>query len=283
VCHPANTGYPRAVRFPIKSSVRFFWEVCKRAFRRHLTYRAATVAGLVTNMFFGLLRASILLALLGDQASVNGLTARDVVTYTGLTQAVIAFLSLFGSWELMNSVYRGEIASDLLKPMGLFTFWLAQDVGRAMVAFLFRGLTIMTVYALAYRIVIPHSLEQWLALALSLVLGLLVSFAFRFNVNLIAFWTPDARGIGRFCFILMMFASGFLMPLRFFPDWLRTALEFTPFPSMVNTVIEIYLGKLEGFALLIALFKQGLWVLALVLLAQVLLARGSRRLTILGG
>jgi ABC-2 type transport system permease protein len=64
---------------------------------------------------------------------------------------------------------------------------------------------------------------------------------------------------------------------------LRTALEFTPFPSMVNTVIEIYLGKLEGFALLLALVKQGLWVLALVMLAQVLLARGSRRLTILGG
>ena len=263
--------------------MRFFWEVCKRAFHRHLTYRAAAIAGLVTNMFFGLLRASILLALLGNQTSVQGLDARDVVTYTGLSQALIAFLSMFGSWELMNSVYRGEVAADLLKPMSLFAFHLAQDVGRAFTALVLRGVTIMTLYALVYRIVLPGNLEQWVAFAISLSLGLLVSFAFRFNVNVIAFWTPDARGIGRFCFIVMMFASGFLMPLRFFPDWLQAVLEFTPFPSMVNIPVEVYLGKLEGVALWLALGKQAVWVFALTALAHVLLARGARRLMILGG
>ena len=34
-----------------------------RAIQRQLTYRAATLAGLATNFFFGLLRAAVLVAL----------------------------------------------------------------------------------------------------------------------------------------------------------------------------------------------------------------------------
>ena len=42
--------------------MRLFWEVVRRSFRRHLTYRAAALAGLVTNIFFGLVRAAVLVA-----------------------------------------------------------------------------------------------------------------------------------------------------------------------------------------------------------------------------
>jgi ABC-2 type transport system permease protein len=74
--------------------VRLFYEIAVRSFRRHLTYRAATVAGLITNLFFGLLRMSVLLALIG--AGANGWTARDAITYVVLTQAVMMFVSIFG-------------------------------------------------------------------------------------------------------------------------------------------------------------------------------------------
>jgi hypothetical protein len=37
--------------------MRLFWEISKLAFQRQLTYRAATLAGLATNFFFGMLRA----------------------------------------------------------------------------------------------------------------------------------------------------------------------------------------------------------------------------------
>jgi ABC-2 type transport system permease protein len=263
--------------------MRLFFEIASRAFRRHLTYRAATIVGLITNVVFGLLRASVLSALTGDQPQVNGWDARDVVTYVALTQAVIMFVSIFGWTDLMNAVYRGEISSDLLRPTNLFAFWLAQDVGRAIAALLLRGVTIMLICAMLFRISAPSSLLQWVALAVSMTLGLLISFSFRFIVNLAAFWSPDARGIGRFAFTVAVFASGFLMPLRFFPDWLQTALSFTPFPHIVNTIIEVYIGSLEGSDLLEALLQQAFWSVALITIAHVILARASRRLVILGG
>ena len=263
--------------------MRLFWEVTKRSFRRHLTYRAATIAGLVTNIFFGLMRAAVLVALYGDRQVVAGLDVQDVITYTGLTQAVIVYLSIFGWYDLMRAVHGGEIAGDLLRPMRLFSFWLAQDLGRALVGLVLRGFTIMLVYALIFDISYPTTGWQWGALALTLSLSWLLSFAYRFLVNLAAFWSPDARGVGRFAFVAVLFFSGFLMPLRFFPDWVQTLAYLTPFPHMLNTVVEVYLGVLRGPALAGALAAQAGWTLALVALCQLVLARATRRLVILGG
>ena len=34
--------------------------------------------------------------------------------------------------------------------------------------------------------------------------------------------------------------SGFLMPVAFLPDWMQTLVRFAFFPSMINTVVEVY-------------------------------------------
>ena len=66
-----------------------FWELSKLSFRRQLTYRAATLAGLSTNFFFGLLRVAVLLALFDTRREVEGMTQQDAITYTALTQGII--------------------------------------------------------------------------------------------------------------------------------------------------------------------------------------------------
>lgn len=263
--------------------MRAFWELAQRSFQRQVTYRAATIAGLLTNLFFGILRASVLIALYGQREVVAGIDIRGAVTYTGVSQAVIGFLSLFGWAELMNTVYSGAVASDLIKPMGYYRFWLAQDLGRAAAQFSLRAIPIMLGYALLFDITVPQSLGQWLALAVAVVLAWLVSFSFRFLVNLTAFWIPNATGIARFAFILTWFFSGFLMPLRFFPEWFVKLSSYTPFPYMVNTVIEVYLGLVSGRELYFALISQLTWALILILVGQFVLRAGVRRLVILGG
>ena len=263
--------------------MNLFIALIKLSFQRQLAYRAANIAGLMTNLFFGVLRASVMMALYGARDEVAGISVEGAITYTGLTQAIIAYLAIFGSYEIMESVYSGEVSSDLLKPMGFFRFWLARDLGRAGASFLVRGLTVMGLYALMFDIVYPMTWGQWQALAISMVLGLLVSFAWRFLVNLSAFWTPNAKGVGRFAFGMTMVLSGFIMPLRFFPDWFVSLCYLTPFPAMINTSIEIYLGLLSGVEMAQALLLQGLWFLALALLCYIVFRAGVRHLVIQGG
>jgi ABC-2 type transport system permease protein len=263
--------------------MRLYWELSKLSFQRQLTYRAAAMAGLATNFFFGMLRAAVLVALYGARNEVAGISLAGAVTYTGLSQATIGFLSMFSWYEVMNSVYTGDIGSDLLKPLNYFTFWMAQDLGRAGAALLMRGFTIMAAYAVVFGITTPEGGAQWLAVGVAVALSWLVSFSWRFLVNLAAFWTPNALGVGRFFFILSWFLSGFLMPLRYFPQWFVRLCYLTPFPHTVNTVVEVYLGVLSGPELIQALLGQLLWVVMLIVAGQFVLRAGVRRLVILGG
>ena len=263
--------------------MRLFIELAKRSFQRQLTYRVATFASLATNFFFGMLRVAVMIALYGTSLDVNGLSLEGAITFTGLTQALIGFLSLFGWYDMMNSIYTGAVASDLLKPMGYFNFWLAQDLGRALAQLMLRGLPMMLAYAILIGITFPNNLGQWSCLFVSLILAWLISFAWRFLVNLSGFWTPDARAISRFGFVLLYFVTGFLMPLRFFPDWFVRICNFTPFPYMVNTVIEVYLGVLSGQQLIWNLAKQAIWAVILIYTCRVTMRAGLRRLVIQGG
>ncbi len=260
-----------------------FWKVVKTSIKQQLTYRMALWAGLATNLFFGLLRAMLLIALYGARVSVNGLTLEGSLTYVALSQSLIAFLTIFGSWDVMNTVYSGAIGSDLLRPVHLFRFWMARDLGRSLVNLAGRGIIFMALFALFYPVQLPADAGIWLLVILSLVLAWLVSFAWRFLVNLAAFWSPDARGIGRIGFALAQFLSGFIMPLRLLPDWFSDLCKATPFPAMVNTPIEVYLGILSGEHLAGALLLQAGWFLALGLACMLVLRAGIRRLVIQGG
>lgn len=87
--------------------MRLFWELGKLAFQRQFACRGANLAGRMTNLFFGLLRAAVLVALYGTREQVAGITVDGVITYTGLSQATIAFLSFFGWYEVIHAVYTG--------------------------------------------------------------------------------------------------------------------------------------------------------------------------------
>ena len=263
--------------------MRIFWELARRAFERQFAYRSAAFAGLVTNFFFGLLRAAVMVALYHGREEIAGFNLAQAVTFTGLSQAIIGMMSFFGWYDLMNNVYSGAIASDLLKPMHLFSYWLAQDAGRALASFILRSLPILIAYGFLLGAVWPSSPIQILAVVIGLIFSWLVSFSYRFLINLAAFWTPNALGIARFGFMLTWALSGFMFPLRYFPDWFVNFSKMTPFPYMVNSLIEIYLGSASGWDMVLALGLQAAWIVGLILLGQLVLRKGITRLVIVGG
>jgi ABC-2 type transport system permease protein len=171
----------------------------------------------------------------------------------------------------------------LLKPMSFFSYWLAQDAGRALASFFMRSLTIMIAYAVFFDITYPKKLGGWVTLTTVLILSWLVSFAWRFLVNLAAFWTPNAMGVARLFFGFSWVLSGFFMPLNYFPEWFVQLANLTPFPSMVFTVIEVYFENLSNFELLQAMLGQVLWFIILLILIQVVLRAGIRQLVVQGG
>ncbi|MFC4639618.1 ABC transporter permease [Deinococcus hohokamensis] len=259
------------------------WAAARLSFRRVFAYPQAALWGLITNAFFGVLRAAVMLALFGSRPQVAGFTVYDALTYTALTQLLIAALSLFGWNDLMRTIHRGEVASDLLRPHRFLLFWTAQDAGRAAGQLVLRGLPIVGLFSLLWPLSWPAGAVGWLQTGLSLLLAWACGFAFRFLVNCAAFWTPDAVGVGRLAWAVLGLGCGFLMPLAFFPPDFRALLAWTPFPAMLNTPVELWLGVRTGGAAWAALGAQLLWTAALFAACEVILRRGLRRLEVAGG
>src|SRR5438552_8396933 len=118
--------------------MRTYLALIRMAFQRQLSYRAAALAGLATNAFFGLLRAYLVIALFAARPNVAGFSLQAAVTYTGLTQALIGFIALWGWWDVVRSIRTGDVATDLARPLDFVWYWGAQDIGRASAQMLLR-------------------------------------------------------------------------------------------------------------------------------------------------
>ncbi|MFC4427432.1 ABC transporter permease [Deinococcus navajonensis] len=271
------------LRADITASWAVSCAVARLSFRRVFAYPQAALWGLVTNAFFGVLRAAVMLALFGSRPQVAGFTVQDALTYTALTQLLIAALSLFGWSDLMRTIHRGEVASELLRPHRFLLFWAAQDAGRAAGQLVLRGLPIVLLFSLLWPLSWPQGLSGWLQTAVSLLLAWGCGFAFRFLVNCAAFWTPDAVGVGRLAWAVLGLGCGFLMPLAFFPAQVQTLLAWTPFPAMLNTPVELWLGVRAGASAWAGLGMQLVWTVALLGACEFTLRRGLRRLEVAGG
>jgi ABC-2 type transport system permease protein len=262
--------------------VRLDWEIAKRGWRRYAAYPWATAAGIFTNTIFGFLQAYILLAVYRHRSHVGGYDASDTVTYVWLAQSMIMTVYIFGWQELALRVRDGSIVTDLARPLDPQRYWLAYDLGRAPYHLLFRGVLPFVLGAFVFELHYPSPLDA-LVFLVSLTLAVVVSFGVRFLYNVAAFWLLDFRGVMTLTVTVVLFFSGMVLPLRFFPHWLREVSYALPFASILQTPVDVWLGKRSGLALVGFLALQAAWAIALLALGRLVFARGTRKLVVQGG
>jgi ABC-2 type transport system permease protein len=265
--------------------MRLYWEVARRAVQRQLAYRTENLAGLFTNAFFGYLRAAVFVAVYQNTNATNvgGYDAQAAVSYTWITQAMIMIVALWGWWDVEETIRTGDVVSDLAKPFAYLGFWLARDIGRGVYFTVFRAAPILLAGQLLFGLHWPSSLGAWLAFGLSVVLALLVSFGWRFLLNVSAFWSTDARGLGQLALAATMFLGGFVVPIRYFPDWLQPWVLALPFASITQTPADLFVERVTGADALLPLVVQGFWAIVLLGLAQLATLLATRRVVFQGG
>lgn len=262
--------------------MRLYLEVAVRSFRRHLAYRAAALAGLCANTVFGVLIASVYIALYRGAGApeVAGFTVPETMTYVWLAQAQIAVVAIFGWWEIALTIRSGDVVSDLMKPFDYLGYWLSVDLGRAAANLLIRFVPTLAVAMAFFSLALPASPLRWLAYAVSLVLAVLTAFTIHVLFNLTAFWQVDATGMRTLSYAVTAFFSGMLLPLAFMPAGPRTLANLLPWRGMVMSPIEVLLGHGNPWAVLGA---QAGWVAVLFLACRAVLGVAVRRLVVQGG
>lgn len=263
--------------------MRVYLTAARLSFRRYITYRSATVAGVITNTCFGFIRAYILLAMFREKPHIGSYDAADAVTYVFLTQGLIAPLGIFlGSTELGARIRTGEVATDLYRPCDFQLWFLATDLGRAAASLLLRTVPPVLVGTLCFPTRLPAKPLRWLEFALCCLLGLLISFAIRYLISLTAFWTMDERGTASLLLVVSMFFSGMIIPLVAMPGWLGALANALPWSGTLQVPIDVLLGTYTaGFAN--ALAFQLLWAVTLVAIGRALTIAARHKTVVQGG
>ncbi len=264
-------------------TVRLYVEVARSSFRRYLAYRSATLAGLFTNSVFGALLASVYIALFRDResgATVAGFALTDLMTFVWISQSLIAVVSLWGWWDIAQSIQSGDVVSDFMKPFNYYGYWVARDVGRASAQVLLRGIPTLVIGAVLFDMRLPNHGWDGLAFIVSVALAVAVSFGLRFILNILAFWLIDIIGVNALSIAVVNLFSGMLLPLAFFPYWFEILANILPFRAIVMSPVQAYLG--QGNVAII-LLGQAAWFVALVVGGVALLNLATKRVVVQGG
>ncbi len=256
-------------------------------FQAGIQYRAAALAGIATQLAWGFLNILLYLMFYRDNAEAFPMAIGSVVSYMWLRQG---FLTLFETWsvegDILDAITGGGVAYELTRPVGIYNMWFVRVFSGRVSKVLLRAIPLLLVAFLLpapYGLSLPRDPAAFFGFLLTLVLGALVTCSYMMFVYILTFFTLQPQGVRLALNSFTELLNGALVPLPFFPPVLRQILEWSPFGAMLNVPYRVWSGDIAGIALWQNAGRQLFWLCALVMLGQLLMARGLRRAVIQGG
>ncbi|MEU9122662.1 ABC-2 family transporter protein [Streptomyces sp. NPDC048506] len=260
--------------------------VAAGSFRRYATYRVATVAGVFTNTVFGFIVAYTYLALWDARPHLGGYDQAQALTFVWVAQALLATAALMsggGLDELQERIRSGDVAVDLYRPADLQVWWLAADLGRAGLQLIGRGVVPLAVGALCFPLALPGDAATWGWFLVSVLLGVVVSFALRYLVALASFWLLDGSGLALIAGLACIFFSGMVLPLRVFPGGFGEVAQLLPWAAVLQVPADVLLGARTGGGLVRGLLFQAGWGALLLAVGRLVQSAATRKVVVHGG
>jgi ABC-2 type transport system permease protein len=214
----------------------------------------------------------------GAGRPAGGLSLRDVVWYLAIAEVVMLSQPRTAAL-LAQAVKDGSIAYQLARPYRFLLFHLAARLGDTLPVLL---LTLATGGAAAWLSVgAPPDWRGAALLPAELPLAWLLNFLMSTAIGLLAFVAEDTTAFEWIYNKLLLVAGGVLIPLDFFPEWLRGAAGLLPFASTTYTPAHLFVRPDRGAIELLAV--QVAWIGVLGGATWALYRHGLRRLVVNGG
>ncbi len=264
-----------------------YWSFFRIRFLCGLQYRAAALAGIATQFAWGGMNVLLFWAFYNSDPSVFPMGFSQTSCYIWLQQA---FMTLLFLWFLDNEIFEnirtGNIAYELARPMDLYNMWFVKNAAARLSRAVLRCLPILCVAAFLpypYGLALPADMPAFVLFLATLFLGTILVVAFCMLIYIATFYTMSPMGLRMIILSFTELFTGALIPLPFFPDGLRQAVEYSPFGGMQDLPLRVYSGNLAGEELWIRLALQVVWILVLLALGRAWMRRALRRVAVQGG
>lgn len=221
-------------------------------------------------------------AVYAERGTVEGVELRQLIAFITLAQLQLWVMRPLIARYIQERVREGTIALDLARPVPFLGQLLAHQLGATASYLPFVLLAVPLAFVLG-GFVLPASWSAGLLYLLSLALAYLVAVLMGMVIGLVSFWTLEIWGAIAIYDYTNQFFTGALVPLWFFPAWLRRLADLLPFQAQAFIPLSIYMGRVPAREIPGALGIQVGWVALLFALAWLLWQRAMRRVVIQGG
>jgi ABC-2 type transport system permease protein len=256
------------------------------AIRERMQYRFDFIMTLLSTLMFSALFYMMWQSIYSYSTDIV-LPWTQLITYIMMGQAIN-----FSRWSpaerapvysTASRIRNGDIALDLIRPMGFQSHRFIEAVGYFTVELLWVNIPVIVIYIIFLGISPPQSIFSAIGFLLSVIIAFFVSFSLNSIVMMTAFWTTNTRGIQIAKKAIVDILAGTIIPFEFFPSWFRLIVDHLPFKGMAYIPLSIYTGKIAEYAIAYSLLEQMAWAAVMFGISRILWFKASSRISIYGG
>jgi ABC-2 type transport system permease protein len=269
------------------AKLQTWWMILRVCLEERLVYRGDFALGtlfrflpFVTQIF---LWGAIFAA--NGNRPIAGYTYEEFIAYYLLTLVGRAFSSMPGlSSGIALEIRDGTVKKYLIQPIDMLGFLLLKRIAHKLVYYTVALGPFALVFFLCRGFFngwpAPHVV---LAFVASLLMGFLLGFFLEATIGMIGFWFLEVSSLLFVYMLVSFFCSGHMFPIDMLPGYWRTLVEVLPLKYLAYYPAAIFLGKVEGDALVVGLWAEFAWVLFFIATSRLAFAFGLRRYSAFGG
>jgi ABC-2 type transport system permease protein len=275
--------------------LRVWWTMLAISLEERLAYRGDFMLGtamrflpIVTQVF---LWTAVFAAT--SRPDIAGYSRNDIVAYYLMTMVTRAFSSMPGlAGGISRSIRDGSIKKYLVQPVDYVAFLLAARVAHKLVYYAVAILPFAAVFWLCRGYFPPAPDAATIAAFLaSLVLSFLLGFFMEATLGMLGFWVLETSSIVFAYMLVQYLLSGHMFPIDMLAGIptgiggvsVADVVRWLPFEFTAYFPAAVWLGKVQGAALVRGLAIEAAWVVIMAVACRLAWRRGTRRSAAYGG
>ncbi len=252
-----------------------------------LQYRAAALAGIATQLFFGLVFIMVYLTFYESNDTAYPMEVNQLVNYLWLNQAFFALVYIWvKDKDFLSMVKNGNIAYELCRPMNFYFKWFSTMYGARIANVTLRFLPVIVIAVLLpspYNMTLPATLENFILFIVSLIISSILVTSITMIFHLVTIYTLDEKGVVSFLKVVGEIFSGGTVPIVFFPKFMQFVAKLLPFQYICDLPFRIYSGNIDLSASYMTLVGGLIWSVVIIIFGYFLSRKALSRSSVQGG
>jgi len=260
-----------------------YWAVFVKNVRLQMMFRSNFLLSIAGSLLFVYVQVAIWQTLLMHRPDVSPVGIYAMITHIIISYALreasrTAFARAFDS-----KVNKGSIALDLIHPINPKNMMIAEQVSNNVRSILFTVIPMAVVSWFVWGFEVAANPAQLGLFAASAIFAVMLAFYIEYIFGMLVFWTRDYVYTSQLLSGLRSVFAGAVVPLWFYPEWLRTIGYFLPFRFMVFEPIQIFLATVSIEESVHILVWQAGWLVVLWVIERFIWSKIKNNIFVQGG